>query len=117
MPTQYRYSNHDCTVLCGQVWYMVPMSWWTSWHNYVNWEQSSAQLLPNGTLGRKKGGSVVATDTSSQVVATGGRPGAGMYRVFFRGLWIRIHFPSLPNRILEEKGKINSMKNVRNLYR
>ncbi len=49
---------------------MVPMSWWTSWHNYVNWSGEGAVLV-NGTLGRRKGTSI-ATDTSSQVIATGG---------------------------------------------
>ena len=24
-------------LVAGQVWYLLPMSWWTGWHNYVNW--------------------------------------------------------------------------------
>jgi hypothetical protein len=47
------------------------MSWWTSWHNYVNWSgEGNMTAGLNGTLGRRKGSSI-AMDTSSQVVATG----------------------------------------------
>jgi len=36
----------------GQVWYLLPMQWWTSWHAYVNWCEGAT--TPMGTLSRKK---------------------------------------------------------------
>jgi len=59
----------------GQVWYLVPMSWWTHWHNYVNWCASIDPVTksPGGTLTKKKTSvsSSLASDTCSRVVGTG----------------------------------------------
>lgn len=59
----------------GQVWYLLPMHWWTSWHAYVNWCEGAT--TPMGTLSRKKNNtlnSTLASDSSSKVVATGYTP-------------------------------------------
>ena len=61
----------------GQVWYLLPMSWWTGWHNYVNWVGSDGQSggsTPVGTLTKKKNNSLsssLASDGCNRVVATG----------------------------------------------
>ena len=54
----------------GQVWYLVPMAWWTGWHNYVNWCHDS----PVGTLTKKRASSALANDNCSKVVGTGYTP-------------------------------------------
>ena len=56
----------------GQVWYLVPMTWWTGWHNYVNWCHDS----PVGTLTKKRNNvsSSLATDSCSKVIGTGYTP-------------------------------------------
>jgi len=59
----------------GQVWYLLPMQWWTGWHAYVNW--CDGATTPIGTLSRKKNNtlsSTLASDNSSKVVATGYTP-------------------------------------------
>jgi len=59
----------------GQVWYLLPMNWWTSWHAYVNWCEGAT--TPMGTLTRKKNNtlnSTLASDNSNKVVATGYTP-------------------------------------------
>ena len=63
----------------GQVWYLLPMSWWTGWHNYVNWVDSQAGGSSHmGTLTKKKNSqlssslsSTLASDSCHRVVATG----------------------------------------------
>jgi len=58
----------------GQVWYLIPMSWWTSWHSYVNWVDGCITPLTTfNSLTRKRGSvaSSLAADSSSSVVATG----------------------------------------------
>jgi len=58
----------------GQVWYLLPMAWWTGWHAYVNWTDTPC----SGSLSRKKKAAAVssslASDASSRVVATGYSP-------------------------------------------
>ena len=63
----------------GQVWYLLPMSWWTGWHNYVNWlgDSQSGSSTPVGTLTKKKNpslSSTLASDGCNRVVATGYTP-------------------------------------------
>ena len=63
----------------GQVWYLLPMTWWTGWHNYVNWvgESQSGGSTPVGTLTKKKNpglSSTLASDGCPRVVATGYTP-------------------------------------------
>ena len=60
----------------GQVWYLLPMAWWTGWHNYVNWlgDSQSGSSTPVGTLTKKKNSSLsssLASDGCTRVVATG----------------------------------------------
>ena len=58
----------------GQVWYLLPMAWWTGWHAYVNWTDAPC----SGSLSRKKKASALssslASDSSPRVVATGYSP-------------------------------------------
>jgi len=59
----------------GQVWYLLPMQWWTNWHAYVNWCDGSSSSL--GTLSRKKNislNSTLASDCSNKIVTTGYTP-------------------------------------------
>ena len=63
----------------GQVWYLLPMSWWTGWHNFVNWagDSQSGGTTPVGTLSKKKNtnlSSSLASDSCHRVVATGYTP-------------------------------------------
>ena len=63
----------------GQVWYLVPMSWWTHWHNFVNLPDTPAITpapTPTGTLTKKKTNlsSSLASDSCSKVVGTGYTP-------------------------------------------
>ena len=53
----------------GQVWYLVPMSWWTHWHNYVNWTGDNV-VTPMGTLTKKRTSvqSSLASDTWIELV-------------------------------------------------
>jgi ubiquitin carboxyl-terminal hydrolase 6/32 len=60
----------------GQVWYLVPMAWWTGWHSYVNWVEGGCG--GGGSLSRRKKAaalsSSLASDLSPRVVATGYSP-------------------------------------------
>merc|ERR1719411_1806774 len=29
----------------GQVWYLLPMAWWTGWHAYVNWTDALQRVF------------------------------------------------------------------------
>ena len=35
----------------GQVWYLLPMAWWTGWHAFVNWSEAPCS---SGSLGRRR---------------------------------------------------------------
>ena len=60
----------------GQVWYLLPMAWWTGWHAFVNWSEAPCS---SGSLGRRRRAgqalsSSLASDSSPRVVATGYSP-------------------------------------------
>ena len=67
-------------IMPGQVWYLVPMSWWTHWHNYVSPPGTSSTPTSSnthiGSLTKRKTNisSSLATDTCSKVVGTGYTP-------------------------------------------
>ena len=56
----------------GQVWYLLPMPWWTGWHAYVNWVEGAPAPLARKT--KKGAASALASDASPRVVATGYTP-------------------------------------------
>ena len=55
----------------GQVWYLVPMGWWTHWHAHVNTEPCPAPATTHTLTKKKTSGSSLAADTCSRVVGTG----------------------------------------------
>ena len=60
-------------IIPGQVWYLVPTSWWTHWQNYVSPPgASSPQTSPNRPLTKNKQcmSTSLATDIGSKVVGT-----------------------------------------------
>ena len=74
------------TKTSAQVWYLIPMAWWTSWHSFVNWSDTPSSLtngtLANGSLARRKKAvqSSLASDSSPRVVATGQCPASDLTR-------------------------------------